>query len=75
MHNIKYINIYNPMSYNIDSTQGYFEFLVVVALLINLMVFITITFRPSALRTLANWATQVVDRAWKGFSSDSKAGQ
>jgi hypothetical protein len=55
------------MFYNTENTQGHFEFLVVIAFLINLFVFFVFTFKPSALKSISKWATGIVERLWNGI--------
>ena len=57
------------MFYNVAATQEKFELLVFLVLLMNLLVFLTITYKPSIFRNMSTWATRLVDRLFKGIFS------
>ena len=56
------------MFYNIAAAKDKFELLIMLVLMFNLFVFVTITFMPELYRTMANWATRMVDRLFKKIS-------
>lgn len=58
------------MFYSVAATQDKFELLVLLVLLLNLVVFFTITYKPSIFRNLGNWVTRLMDRLFKGISSN-----
>lgn len=62
------------MFYNIAAAQDKFEVLVLLVLLLNIFVFITITFMPHIYQNVANWATRLVDRLFKGFWTTRQPG-
>ena len=55
------------MFYNIAAAQDKFEVLVLLVLLLNIFVFVTITFMPQFYRNVANWATRLIDRLFNGL--------
>lgn len=62
------------MFYNIAAAQDKFEVLVLLVLLLNIFVFVTITFMPQFYRNAANWATRLVDRFFKGLTTTRQHG-
>lgn len=62
------------MFYNIAAAQDKFEVLVLLVLLLNIFVFVTITFMPHIYQNAANWATRLVDRFFKGFWTTRQPG-
>lgn len=57
------------MFYSIAATEQKFELLVLIVLLLNIAVFVCITFIPTLIPNIRSWATRMVEWAFRGLSS------